>query len=474
MTLALSAPATAFELSEQFDESQYYWVPEGSNGGFFSVRDGFEFDNVSMLTFWKRESRTTWHEWAKCANFSADLSDPYCGENLLKSDKYHLSYVSFLPVCDSKAVPPCIMSISLDDGANRVQGKFLRYSHPEVKLEETPKRKIPGGQSMAVFAFPDSKYRDIEFVVRAQLSGKSSLADPSKPKLDHETLVFDISPYVMSESPSIWSEGFRNFSGQPTYVNLPFKNSLWAEGSKIAKLANLPEDIRLTVKLKLKNVDPAWVTGQFKDVSVTAKNFRHFYLLTVDAAPAKIQGVAFKTVTPGKSRFHKKQGKYVHASLPPWQAFEYFSAASVDGIKAAGKETVWRFTLENISPYSPIYSCSRKMKNVIGASATNAPIFSSKVPSLTRGFLSTKIAGLPFEEDGITEPVGYYSLSLNESFAKCVYKVEKISPYAKIEVLDQKNGSREISTQILTLSEGFLSLNFRNFNFGLKEIRVGY
>ncbi len=114
------------------------------------------------------------------------------------------------------------------------------------------------------------------------------------------------------------------------------------------------------------------------------------------------------------------------------------------------------------------------MKNVIGASATNAPIFSSKVPSLTRGFLSTKIAGLPFEEDGITEPVGYYSLSLNESFAKCVYKVEKISPYAKIEVLDQKNGSREISTQILTLSEGFLSLNFRNFNFGLKEIRVGY
>ncbi len=135
-----------------------------------------------------------------------------------------------------------------------------------------------------------------------------------------------------------------------------------------------------------------------------------------------------------------------------------------------GGTTDNRKPLQKVDPTIACYSSNSG--KFLGVVSTNATQYTAGPPSfdLTTETLDYKVAAPHFLTNGSTFQ-GSYNLEINESLARCIYKLSNAPISATISVIGV-DGENKIATTLVNSSGGFLRLTAEGFTFSSPVIKV--
>lgn len=261
-------------------------------------------------------------------------------------------------------------------------------------------------------------------------------------------------------------------------------NCIWQELGKCGIATRWFDEAIVSLKLRVPSNVTGWLNGRLKNPSITVKNLsKTVNEITVLASPVSVQGSAPKIdvekITPslmklltdnGKNKFDTRGG-YVWQLEPNDENFNWFEEwYPLTNNVADGISDYWNFKSigENFS--TPIEKkCLSSKEKLIGLVTTNSLWYSSKPPIFIDSKLDFKVAGLHFNQDGITPFLGSYNLVIDSSAARCLYGFNKAPISASISVLNS-NGNNNVSTQTVSEKNGWLSLSANGFTFSNQTI----
>ena len=106
-----------------------------------------------------------------------------------------------------------------------------------------------------------------------------------------------------------------------------------------------------------------------------------------------------------------------------------------------------------------------------GIMTTNAMAYSWSPPAFKDGVMSYKVAGAHLDVDGSVYK-GSYDLSMNADSARCIYGFSNAPIKAAVSVLSSNGSEQEISTETLSIKDGWMNLSAKNFTFSSPTIRI--
>jgi len=119
-----------------------------------------------------------------------------------------------------------------------------------------------------------------------------------------------------------------------------------------------------------------------------------------------------------------------------------------------------------------VWSCTVNDKTKIhGVMTTNAMAYNWSPPALIDGFLTYKVAGAHTDIDGSVYK-GSYDLSMNLDSAKCIYGFTDAPIMASISITSSGGATQDISTELVTEKNGWVSLSAKNFTFSSPTIKI--
>jgi len=97
--------------------------------------------------------------------------------------------------------------------------------------------------------------------------------------------------------------------------------------------------------------------------------------------------------------------------------------------------------------------------------------YSWSPPAFKDGIMSYKVAGAHLDVDGSVYK-GTYDLAMNADSARCIYGFSNAPIKASVSVLSSGGGEQEISTETLSIKDGWMNLSAKNFTFSSPTIRI--
>ena len=119
-----------------------------------------------------------------------------------------------------------------------------------------------------------------------------------------------------------------------------------------------------------------------------------------------------------------------------------------------------------------VWECTVKDQTKLhGMMTTNAMAYSWSPPAFKEGIMSYKVAGAHLDADGSVYK-GTYDLAMNADSARCIYGFSNAPIKASVSVLSSGGGEQEISTETLSIKDGWMNLSAKNFTFSSPTIRI--
>lgn len=120
-----------------------------------------------------------------------------------------------------------------------------------------------------------------------------------------------------------------------------------------------------------------------------------------------------------------------------------------------------------------VWECTVKDQSKLhGMMTTNAMAYSWSPPAFKDGVMSYKVAGAHLDADGTTVYRGTYDLAMNADSARCIYGFSNSPIKASVSVVGSDGGEQEISTETLSIKDGWMTLSAKNFTFSSPTIRI--
>jgi hypothetical protein len=260
---------------------------------------------------------------------------------------------------------------------------------------------------------------------------------------------------------------------------------------------SFPLDVKYSLKIRLANKIPAWMTGRLGDpeikteslggdktvVSISANAIKVPYVsgwIAWKDAPESIKklypagtgGQSFKpdgfTTTDLSSRIldaeNEAAGERAISEFKTWIPFLKD--------KPAAMRTLW--VVKNISWNSTSSQQQQKCAgdNFSGLVTTNASVYSDGPPNFDKdsGSLNYTVGAPHFDKDGKVFQ-GSYNLLMKSDVARCLYGFSKAPISAKIEVASE-DGQNSVAATVLNESNGWLRLSASGYHYSVPTLKV--
>ncbi len=513
MVLITFQPAHSFDLTEQFDQKQQVSSTNLKTIGSVIVQDFMTQTNSDVgfvrvfKSFTAANGATVSATWADCLDLTDSATDQFCGKpNILKSG-FSLQGVVIAPYCEKTSTAPCLKAIQVSQGgAPFVSAEFRKYSHQGRSVSGHQAESdlgLPAGFSSSLFSVDLPGWAGTYLAVKPLflMGYGSSSAGPAK--FFSKEFGLEVAPVIFKTVASArfvkMSEGSRDYSPDEEVRSWPdafpvlaqtniYASNFWGEDGRVARKANLPEDIRIRVVMKMPKIFPNWYFGQLENAIISTAPGIDSNTITIEADPANIQKIAFSSDLARAHAESTQSGErpFINLHLSPGNPFSIsaFSESLPDSVnRSLANATAWRLGagtsgVSSVSAggtHSPeLTKCLARFPNFGGMVTTNAPLFDSAIPKHINGYLDYQVSGLHFGPDGKTLNRGTYTLTVSSAFARCVYGLSNLPVSATVSVLGEGGETRAATTTVRESPDGILTIAAKGFTFSSPTVRVKF
>jgi hypothetical protein len=393
---------------------------------------------------------------------------------------------TIFPVCKEQSSENCVVGLSAKLAGDEYEADFLKYAGGQA-APAIPKLGLYEGAQISLWSIPGLVHQGgtdtyaLNFSTMAQYSH-------DKKRFDNRGVNVSLIPYVLETDPSFRPPNWGSWEDPVTKkvgVGLDgTPNSVWSSAGEAGRVAGFPVGVDFKIEARAPSSVTGWFRGRLQDPEISMTRFSATNnLLTVAAEPvqvARVSTILDKASAPARllsmlSNYavSGNPGENEHKLLPATAAGNPDSYAILRKLRATVKDTaagissLWNFSSV---PFDGSNPCLQGTNRVLGMATTNATIFDGTSPSFSKGFLSYKLAGMHYLQDGVTESMGSYDLLIRSDVARCLYGFTRAPVSATITVSGE--GDRSIATTIVSEKNGWLKLAAYGFTFSEKTIMV--
>lgn len=449
------------------------------------------------------------------------VRDPLC------EDTEMLRVSAVLPPCSESASTSdiCIQSLRTGDSNRALQKAKLLYQIDTFTFPAVTSKKLPAGGALSVWRGPSIKGDEIEYTVAVDMQinyyGTSALVVGfSAQVIPTKTKSGNYFPKKWDNNKSVTNpEGFAleiydNPTNQP--IADDSNNCIWTDPGRCAMMSDFFPDQPIELTLQMDNGLSGWLFGRMKDTFASVKPIsastsvltiagssinvpagvawipRNEFANSLALQELDFQGLVSRDSTiqyiGGKPSNHPDLFEFptfglpnggVHTANPALKGKGMLSAVE-KWLQTSGVLPTWRVQGMNPSSFwgmdqsaaNKVWECTVKDKSKLhGLMTTNSMAYSWSPPSFKEGFLNYKVGGAHLDVDG-SKYRGSYDLAMNAESARCIYGFSDAPIKASVSVIGSGGEEQQISTETLSIKDGWLTLSARNFTFSSPTIRI--
>ena len=447
------------------------------------------------------------------------VTDPKC----VSADNLRISAI--VPPCTAKSdtADVCIKSLRTADSTGALKDAQLLYEIDTFKFPRDAANRIPAGGGISVWRGNSIKGSALEYSVAVDIQINYYRKSPSTPSSSIAVIGFSaqVLPTTTKNGnfyPIIWRNGFETIDNPNNReVDQSYRDCIWTDLGRCGMAAPFFADQPIELTMQMDNKITGWLFGRMKDTraSVTPLSPTTSTLVVSGSSINVPSGVAwipkseFATspalqemnydgrVESDTSGLGLMWGKFsnhpdlfefprfgmagggVHTPNPALKGSGYFQA-SEKWLQTASVLPTWRFQGMDPSSFwgmdqsvgNRVWECTvRDNTKLHGMMTTNAMAYSWSPPAFKEGVMSYKVAGAHHDVDGSIYK-GTYDLAMNADSARCIYGFSNAPIKASVSVLGSNGGEQEISTETLSIKDGWMNLSAKNFTFSSPTIRI--
>jgi hypothetical protein len=381
-----------------------------------------------------------------------------------------------LPLCAEGGPIYCIEQMELKYGDGKWQQATFNREIKGPVQGPIPEIGYPGGGTISLFNPRDEdRPSNIDgYAVYASFEIYDTSINQKEPRfegLDLRVTPFNLETgnFLEQSISTTKDKNGRNRLGFSTFG----EKIVWSENKQRGKIADFPKDVAVRISLRVPNTVTGWLGGRLSKAEISVKkiNERTNHLV-IGGLPATV-GIAKTVLERGNppELFKKSLEENPNSS-----GFGYRGSNGVFDVlnamrdslndKSVSEETRWSLN----SYRNSTTQCMQDESNLVGLVTTNATVFDAVPPTFIGGVLTYKVGGLHYDSKGALTS-GSYNLAMRSDVARCLYKFTKAPIQASISIT-YETGERQIATQVLTESNGWLFLSAYNFGFSSPTIKV--
>lgn len=399
-----------------------------------------------------------------------------------KTDQAYFATL-ILPACSSATQQWCIESLGVRKKTEPAKnGTFLRQIDAGT-VEDAPDDGIPGGSTVSLWRAEGMMNSGGADTYAAYVAVRAQ-KNPGRPFFfsDFSAMVLPYSEKRGFEYERASAREGRNplgVWGVQTLGTAP--GCAWTETGLCGVQEDFPNDVRVSMSLRLSNELTGWLMGRMSDpiidvVPLTTNQNR----IQIEAEPVAVPKfyVSTKTasVTPAmrQSVGGRADGgvtQNIQANNPnAFDVIEAWKESAQD--KAAGTVTTWSAATVK---YGFGSQCLADTTKLLGVVTTNAMVYDGSAPAFENGTLNYRVGGMHYEPDGKKEFQGTYDLVMRKSTAQCLYGFTDAPITATITVVDAGKEQRIETSSLQELGSGenkWLKLSARGFTFSSPTLKI--
>lgn len=415
-------------------------------------------------------------------------------------------YNVILPRCESRTQLDCIAGLRVTDGERVSEASFERYTMPKhpALFKGDNRRLLANPQSPSVWDLSDFPHASgTKYVVHAGFTGGINRGAVTSSEFYAQIYAIE---ETVGRGESFDDNNYSNLS----WCNFNPKTRAiigcggggntadevcvvqFQVGGTCGAKREIPENLQLTLNLRLSKEPNGWYHGRLSDPSVNLVKSGKGMILSVTgstvpvptlqhAANYRDMPVALKRYwntcvknwdCPKSTRqagavFEKQTGeeRNITSEQKAWspralETVKFFKAFTDDSSPKV--ETVWAVrSLQNTNVPGGRCFSSRGFKGLI---TTNATAYSDGPPTLSRGILRYSLAAPSRAAETGEEVSGSYNLVMRTSFARCIYGGRNVSPRAEISIT-AVDGDYKISTSVTSKNKNWIRVSANNFSY---------
>lgn len=237
------------------------------------------------------------------------------------------------------------------------------------------------------------------------------------------------------------------------------------------RMADMPEDLRVSLDLALDKRISGWLHGRLSDPIVDVTELDTFTnRVTVEAGsalvPATIQEVESDRL-PDWARKGAIGGSRGWSFDPKTGFFgEFVELVPLLKQVSTAEYRVWSFT--SIVNVGDLHPCLADRDRLMGLVTTNALFYGAQPPTIKDSALNFQVAGLHRTSKGnLTR--GTYDLVMRADAARCIYDLTGVPMVAQVSVTTE-NGEEQVASTLAGEDNGWLRISARNFTFSAPTV----
>jgi hypothetical protein len=412
-----------------------------------------------------------------------------------------MEYYPFLKACMEATDIDCIEKVWIEINQKVIAGRFNTY-FPEdvkyaidhidrgsVKFDGSSKKdgdpSIPDGVGGSIWKFDglDSE-TSASYYVSARLLGHLTRKDGQLSRTDDWAKV-SIDRISTTSTPN-----------RSPHVNFDIHNGRYAWGGAGLSVTNegsclaadgktcllrerTPEGTRMAISLRLANPLNSWLHGRFANPDFTSEKVPKGYLVTLKADYVRVpyiqENLSAETMAKVCAPEQLKQlrlapGNCNFNAMEDSQKFDEFALISpLLSQKADAYVSSWRFVTK------PSWSignspCAKPTDRLTGIVSTNATLYDSSAPQFNKseGTLNYRLGALHYTPSGDVFK-GSYNLSLDSTYAKCLWSLSNIPLSASISITGE---SGSVATTTMRVSNNYVDFHADAFTFSTPTISI--
>lgn len=250
------------------------------------------------------------------------------------------------------------------------------------------------------------------------------------------------------------------------------------------------EGLRFKLTIRVPSNITGWLNGRLdKPIAYTTPYDDNYTDLTVEAAPLQeIISAQWMPYTEDVQDYLRRVSRLDNLTagaknydIPPidpdnTQALpSYLELEKKNLIKdvATTVELSWRLQTTTSDAQRFVSNCTTG-NQIDGIVTSNAAVYEPGSPKFDsdEGALIYKVAAPHYKPDGKTENLGRYAFAMREELIKCVYGLDKLPPYAQVEVSYGSDGENRVSSVALGTRNKWVHLAADNFTYSAPTLKV--
>ncbi len=237
------------------------------------------------------------------------------------------------------------------------------------------------------------------------------------------------------------------------------------------RVANMPDDLRVSLDLALDKRISGWLHGRLSDPVVDVTEVDAFTnRVTIEAGSAEVPAMIQDVESDRLPGWGKKGaiGGFRGWNFFPSTGFfrEFVELVPLLKQVSTAEYRVWNFT--SIVNEGDLHPCLADRSRLMGLVTTNALFYGAQPPTLRDSALRFQVAGLHRTSKGSLTR-GTYDLVMRADAARCIYDLTGVPMVAQVSVTTE-NGEEQVASTSAGEDNGWLRISARNFTFSAPTV----